>query len=86
MNEGKLGAKVVLGYMKAAGGYCLSFLVFLVFLLSIASQNSATVFLSYWLGQGSGVSPFVEKTRIYRCGVRELGGYVWVCVCGCAWD
>ena len=64
MKLGDLGAKVYLGYMKAAGGYCVSFQVFLLFFLSIASQNSSSIFLTYWLNQGSGVG--VVKTHTWK--------------------
>ena len=62
MKQGDLGAQVYLDYMKAAGGYCVSILVFLTFLLSIASQNSSSIFLTYWLNQGSGVSVVKRHT------------------------
>ncbi|XP_076436012.1 ATP-binding cassette sub-family C member 5-like [Babylonia areolata] len=52
--KGGVDRDVFLSYMRAAGGYCVSLLVFLVFLVSIGCQNSASLFLSFWLGQGSG--------------------------------
>ena len=53
--EGKVGWAVYSAYMKAAGGYIVSFLVMLTFILSIGSQTMTQWWLSHWLNQGSGV-------------------------------
>ncbi|KAL8625042.1 hypothetical protein ACOMHN_012051 [Nucella lapillus] len=52
--KGSVGLGVFLAYMRAGGGSCVSFLVFLIFLVSVTCQNFAVFFLSFWLGQGSG--------------------------------
>ena len=54
--EGKVGWSVYSAYLKAAGGYIISFLVILMFILSIGAQTMTQWWLSYWLNQGSGVS------------------------------
>ncbi|KAK7462637.1 hypothetical protein BaRGS_00038317, partial [Batillaria attramentaria] len=51
---GGVKGRVILDFMKAAGGYCASLSVLLVFLLTVSSQNASNIFLSYWLGEGSG--------------------------------
>ncbi|XP_053403770.1 ATP-binding cassette sub-family C member 5-like isoform X1 [Mercenaria mercenaria] len=52
--EGKVGWPVYRTYIKAAGGYIVSGLVILTFVVTIASQSFASWWLSYWLNQGSG--------------------------------
>ncbi|XP_061670835.1 ATP-binding cassette sub-family C member 12 isoform X2 [Syngnathoides biaculeatus] len=42
-------------YCKAAGGYIITFLVFLNVVLMIGTTAFSSWWLSYWLGQGSGV-------------------------------
>ena len=53
--EGKVGWSVYSAYMKAAGGYVISTLVIITFILSIGAQTMTNWWLSYWLNQGSGV-------------------------------
>ncbi|XP_060600262.1 ATP-binding cassette sub-family C member 5-like, partial [Ruditapes philippinarum] len=52
--EGKVGWPVYQVYIKAAGGYILSVLVLLCFVLAIGSQSFAGWWLSFWLQQESG--------------------------------
>lgn len=52
--EGKVGWSVYSIYLKAAGGYIISALVVLTFVVAIAAQSFASWWLSYWLNQGSG--------------------------------
>ena len=64
--EGKVGWSVYRMYIKSAGGYFLSSLVLLTFVIALASQSFASWWLSHWLQQGSGVSIY----RFYLCGGR----------------
>lgn len=54
--EGSVSWSTYHYYMKAAGGYFLSFTVLFLFILMIASMNFSNWWLSYWIDQGSGQS------------------------------
>lgn len=54
VQKGGIDLRAVLDFMKAAGGYCVSTVVLIIFLLTVISLNASSVILSYWLSQGSG--------------------------------
>ncbi|XP_014306305.2 ATP-binding cassette sub-family C member 11-like isoform X1 [Myotis lucifugus] len=56
MEEGSLTWRVYHQYIRAAGGYTVAIAVFLIMLLFNALSAFNFWWLSYWLGQGSGVS------------------------------
>ena len=56
MNKGGIDKDVFMDFFKASGGIVVTLLMSLIFLLSVMSQASASIFLSFWLEQGSGVS------------------------------
>ena len=71
--EGKVGWSIYSGYMKAAGGYIISFIVILSFILSIGAQTMTNWWLSHWLNQGSGVSYiFIDFQLIDKHVVENL--------------
>lgn len=55
LKEGKIGWSVYSAYMRAAGGYIVSSIVLLSFVLSIGAQTFTQWWLSHWLNQGSKV-------------------------------
>ena len=72
--EGKVGWSVYSVYLKAAGGYIISFLVILMFILSIGAQTMTQWWLSYWLNQGSGVGYIIS---LEPCGKKTgLRGFL----------
>lgn len=55
-SKGKVTFRTYGVYMKAAGGFIISGLVLLVYVISIGVGTGTSWWLSYWLQQGGGVS------------------------------
>lgn len=68
--------RTVLDYMKASGGYCTAITSLLTFFLAVTAQNSANVFLMYWLNQGSGV-----RILTFLCNLIIENFDVWFSFC-----
>ncbi|XP_077569451.1 ATP-binding cassette sub-family C member 12-like isoform X2 [Stigmatopora nigra] len=63
--EGAISWRTYAQYCKAAGGFFITFFNFLIVVLMIASTAFSNWWLSYWLGQGSGVLWSNDTTSDY---------------------
>lgn len=52
--QGAISSEAYFMYIKAAGGWFVTFLNFIIFIVFIACQQFTSVWMSYWLKQGSG--------------------------------
>ncbi|XP_052214648.1 ATP-binding cassette sub-family C member 5-like isoform X1 [Dreissena polymorpha] len=64
-HQGRVGLPMYRAYLKAAGGYMVTFLTLLLFLVAIATQSFANWWLSHWLNQGSGNTTVTDGNLTY---------------------
>ena len=60
MERGSISANTFHVYIKAAGGYIITLLVFIVFLLNVGSVTFSSCWLALWLKEGGGVSTLLK--------------------------
>lgn len=77
-STGKVNFRTYGNYMQAAGGFFISGLVLLVYILSIGVSTGTSWWLSYWLQQGGGVSTGYSYLIGYNKGVRLVITFYWL--------